>query len=84
MEYPRPVKYDTPNLGMVLRLVSTERLVPDALLKAEARIRWLEFQRAEMIKHAKHLDREVLHYARRTYHLEDLLRDARSNGCTHE
>ena len=84
MEYPPFVKYHTPDLGLVLRLVSTEWLVPDALLKAEARIRWLEFQRAEMIKHAKHLDREVLHYARRTYHLEDLLRDARSNGWTRE
>ena len=44
MEYPRPDKDDTPDLdlGLVLRLVSQERLVPDALLKAEAKIRWLE------------------------------------------
>ena len=50
MEYPRPAKYDTPDLGLVLRLVSQERLVPDALLNAEAKISWLEARIQQMSK----------------------------------
>ena len=76
MEYPRPAKYDTPDLGLVLRLVSQERLVPDALLNAEAKIRWLEARIQQMSKNrVRWLNGEVD---------ETILQDARSKDSASE
>ena len=44
------------DLNLVLRLVSTERIIPDAILEAEARISDLQFRNARLVQTVMELE----------------------------
>ena len=48
------------DLNLVLRLVSSERIVPDALLEAEARISELQFRNARLVQTVTELEAMIL------------------------
>ena len=48
------------DLNLVLRLVSSERIVPDALLEAEARILELQFRNARLVQTVMELEAMIL------------------------
>ena len=54
------VESDAPDLNLVLRLVSSERIVPDALLEAEARISELQFLNARLVQSVMELEAVIL------------------------
>ena len=47
------------DLNLVLRLVSTERIVPDAILEAEARISDLQFRNARLVQNVMQLEATI-------------------------
>ena len=54
------VEPEMPDLNLVLRLVSSERLVPDALVEAEARISELQFLNARLVQSVMVLEAMIL------------------------
>ena len=48
------------DLNLVLRLVSSERIVPDAILEAEARISDLQFCNARLVQTVMELESMIL------------------------
>ena len=56
---------------LVLRLVSSERLVPDALLNAEARISDLQFRNARLVQSLMHMESVILDLKRNYNRLAD-------------
>ena len=54
------VEPEMPDLNLVLRLVSSERIVPDALLEAEARISELQFLNARLVQSVMELEAMIL------------------------
>ena len=54
------------DLNLVLRLVSSERIVPDALLEAEARISELQFRNARLVQNVMELESMIVRLKGRT------------------
>ena len=48
------------DLNLVLRLVSSERIIPDAILEAEARISDLQFRNARLVQTVMELEAVIL------------------------